>query len=121
MLFQSMTSAELYLEKPKSLVYYMQSFQREKDYELKDIWFAQDKARHLIGSLYGTVLIGQVGKRFGEYSLSKSNTIAVGSVFIFGLAKEIYDAQKPTNFFSWKDITANAVGILIGIILMGIK
>jgi len=120
-MLHSLTNAQLYSEKQTSLTYYMRSFKYEKDSEQKDIWFSQDKARHLIGSLYGTVLIGQVTMRYGEYSLARAKIMAGGSLFMFGLAKEICDAKKPANYFSWKDLTANAVGILIGLILIGIK
>jgi uncharacterized protein YfiM (DUF2279 family) len=40
--------------------------------------------------------------------------------FSLGLGKEIYDHRKPSNRFSYKDLTADIVGIVIGVIIVSI-
>jgi uncharacterized protein YfiM (DUF2279 family) len=62
-----------------------------------------------------------MGMRLSRSSLTQTKSIAAGAVFTFGLGKEIYDSHKPNNRFSWKDLTANVFGIVVGIILVSIK
>jgi uncharacterized protein YfiM (DUF2279 family) len=38
-----------------------------------------------------------------------------------GFVKELYDRRKPGNHFCWKDLAADAAGVLIGLIISGIK
>ena len=93
---------------------------KDHDKKQSDIWFAQDKGRHMIGSLYGTVLIGQIGGRFSGTAKNDARLIAIGTMVSFGLFKEIYDGGKRDNHFSWRDMTANMIGIMVGYILLGI-
>jgi uncharacterized protein YfiM (DUF2279 family) len=112
---------QLAAQKPEPLVTYLRSFHQETIIRKSDRWLSHDKARHVIGSLYGTVLLGQMGMRLSKGSLSQTKSIAAGAVFTFGLAKEVYDSHKPNNHFCWKDMTANVFGIVVGIILVSIK
>lgn len=108
-------------ETPKALKIYLQSFEREEKKEVDDRWFGADKGYHVIGSMISTTMIGQISLRGFDNSVEKSKAIGAGATFTLGMVKEIYDSQKPKNYFSWKDLAANGVGIIIGIIILGIK
>ena len=107
--------------KPESLNAYFQSFALRDNKETNDKWLSPDKGYHLIGSLIGTTLVSQLSMKGFDTNREKSQVIGVGAVFSLGLAKEFYDSGKQKNKFSWKDLTANGVGIIVGIILLGIN
>jgi|GEM_PF-402997 len=88
--------------------------------EFIDSWFSRDKGLHLAGSLMTTVAISKSLQRFGNKSSTKASYWGVGLTFSLGLGKEIYDHRKPSNRFSYKDLTADIVGIVIGVILVSI-
>jgi uncharacterized protein YfiM (DUF2279 family) len=89
--------------------------------ETKDRWLSPDKGYHLVGSLIGTTLVGQLSMKGFDTRREASQIIGMGTAFSLGLAKEIYDSGKQKNKFSWKDLMANGVGIVIGVILLGIN
>jgi uncharacterized protein YfiM (DUF2279 family) len=100
---------------------YLNSFKKGDVDKKKDQWFAPDKGYHAMGSLISTMLVGQISINRFENSLETSKVIGAGTTFALGFAKELYDSSKPQNHFSWKDLTANGVGIIIGVILLGVK
>ena len=108
-------------DKPEALKSYFRSFGLEQKKESHDQWFSADKGYHVIGSMISTTLIGQISLRSFNNSVKKSRVIGAGTTFTLGLAKEIYDSKSPKNYFSWKDLAANGVGIIIGIIILGIN
>jgi uncharacterized protein YfiM (DUF2279 family) len=108
-------------ETPEALKSYFKSFGKEEKKDIDDQWFSADKGYHVLGSMISTTLIGQISSRGFDNSIEKSKAIGAGTTFTLGLAKEIHDSQKPKNYFSWKDLTANGVGIIVGIILLGIN
>lgn len=97
----------------------MQKKLQERD-SIKIYW-ARDKGQHVVAGLYGTALIGQVAFRFTETSKGDARLIAVGTMLSIGMLKELYDSSKKDNRFSWKDMTANMMGIVLGFILLGIN
>jgi uncharacterized protein YfiM (DUF2279 family) len=103
-------------DKPEALRSYFESFGKEEKKENYDRWFSPDKGYHVIGSIISTTLIGQISLRGFDNSLEKSKTFGAGATFTLGIAKEIYDSKRPKNYFSWKDLAANGVGVIIGII-----
>jgi len=108
-------------ETPKVLKSYFKSFDEGKKKKTDDRWFSADKGYHVVGSMISTTLIGQVSLRGFDNSKEKSKAIGASFTFTLGLVKEIYDSQIPNNYFSWKDLAANGVGIIVGIIILGIN
>ena len=88
---------------------------------VKDKWISYDKAKHVTASFICTVFIGQICTHSFNESVSNSKYISGGSVFTLGLVKEFSDSRKVKNYFSWKDVGANAVGILFGLIILNVK
>jgi uncharacterized protein YfiM (DUF2279 family) len=88
---------------------------------LTDAWLGDDKFRHVIGSLMSTVLLTQLGDRGATWDMRKAKVVAAGTTFSFGFVKEIYDRGKPGNHFCWKDLTADALGILLGLLILDIN
>jgi uncharacterized protein YfiM (DUF2279 family) len=76
-----------------------------------DLWFARDKALHLSYSFLWTLSSQYVLTHKTALSHNDSLPWALTSGFTVGLAKELYDDRRPQNAFSWRDMTANAVGI----------
>ena len=105
----------------ESLKSYIRSFGKKEKENIRDQWFSPDKGYHVMGSLISTTLVGQISMNDFDNSTEKSQLIGAGTTFTLGLAKEIFDSKSPNNYFSWKDLAANGVGIIVGIILIGIK
>lgn len=76
-----------------------------------DPWFARDKALHLSYSFLWTLSSQYVLAHKTALSHNESVPWALTSGFTVGLTKELYDHRRPQNVFSWRDMTANAVGI----------
>lgn len=76
-----------------------------------DPWFARDKALHLSYSFLWTLSSQYVLAHKTALSHNESIPWALTSGFTIGLTKELYDHRRPQNAFSWRDMTANALGI----------
>lgn len=76
-----------------------------------DPWLARDKALHLSYSVLWTLSSQYVLAHKTALSHNESIPWAITSGFTVGLAKELHDHRQPQNVFSWRDMTANAVGI----------
>jgi uncharacterized protein YfiM (DUF2279 family) len=85
-----------------------------------DIWYGDDKIRHLVGSFFSTTLLTQLAYRNGWHK-KESKVFAMGTTMSLGFVKELYDRRKPGNHFCWKDLAADAAGIFIGLVVSGIK
>jgi uncharacterized protein YfiM (DUF2279 family) len=59
--------------------------------------------------------------QFADIKKDKSVQFSAGLTFAIGVSKEIWDGQKKNNHFSWKDLSANVIGIIVGVILMQIE
>ena len=108
-------------DRSESMNSYFKSLGIEVKKENHDSWFSADKGYHVMGGMISTALVGQISLRGFDNSLKKSKTIGASATFTLGLVKEIYDSKQPNNYFSWKDLAANGVGVIIGIILLGIN
>jgi uncharacterized protein YfiM (DUF2279 family) len=106
---------------PTALKTYLNSFQKGRSQEKEDQWFSPDKGYHVMGSLISTTLLGQISIREFGTSVENSKVLGACTTLALGISKEIYDSGKSKNYFSWKDLTANGLGIIIGILLLGIK
>lgn len=94
------------------------SLQFKSKNEIKeDLWFGRDKGLHLAGSFILSGFTSQALKRFSKSGSDAGITIGISFTFSLGMAKEIYDGQKSNNIFSYKDLTADALGVLIGFLV----
>jgi len=85
-----------------------------------DRWISADKGYHLIGSLISTTGISRSCMQFADIKKEKSIWMGAGITFTLGLGKEFWDGHKKNNIFSWKDLSADILGILIGTVLLQI-
>ena len=86
-----------------------------------DRWFGRDKGLHFVGSMISTVAVGKTSQIFFDQSKEQSLKIGVGFTFGLGLGKELWDSTKKNNKFSYKDLTADVLGILMGSILLNLE
>ena len=86
-----------------------------------DVWYGDDKIRHVLSSFISTTLLTQVGSRSIEWKKRNAKIYAAGTTMSLGFVKELYDRRKPGNHFCWKDLAADAAGVLIGLVISGIK
>jgi VanZ family protein len=66
-----------------------------------------DKADHL----FAFAVLGLLGMK----AFPRSQAACMGGVLAFGIVVELLQAAVPYRFAEWRDIVANAVGIVIGI------
>lgn len=71
----------------------------------QDSWLGKDKALHAAAGL----VIGS-----GVYFTTMDPTVAVGSVAVVALLKEVYDFVSKKGFASYKDFVATLAGGVIG-------
>ncbi len=86
--------------------------------EVPDRWVAPDKWQHFLGSLMGTVFLGKWAEENWRWSPERSRSWSVGVNLALGFSKELYDSRQPHNHFCWKDLTADLVGIALGVLLL---
>ncbi len=79
-----------------------------------DSWVSRDKGLHLVGSMISTIAVSKISQTFYAKSHSESIKIGIGFTFGLGLGKELWDSTKKNNKFSYKDLTADIIGIIIG-------
>lgn len=85
-----------------------------------DRWVARDKAQHLVFSGLWTLSSQYVLVNKADLTEAEALPYSVASSASVGLAKELYDASRPTGQVSGKDLVANTVGIglAVGVILL---
>jgi uncharacterized protein YfiM (DUF2279 family) len=71
--------------------------------------------------MISTSLLTQSGQRAINWNEQKAKIIGAGTTFSLGLVKEVYDSRKTGNHFCWKDLAADTAGILLGLVISGIK
>lgn len=80
-----------------------------------------DKALHLGASFLGTISLQYVLTSKGQMSEGAALPISATTALSAGLIKELIDANREQDpHFSWKDLTADAVGILLAIGLISL-
>jgi uncharacterized protein YfiM (DUF2279 family) len=83
-----------------------------------DSWIGSDKVKHFSVSFL-LVMATKVSTKSGlHFDRTASNTAAVGLATFIGFGKELFDDQKPANFFSLKDLLFDALGILCASVLL---
>jgi uncharacterized protein YfiM (DUF2279 family) len=86
-----------------------------------DLWYGDDKIRHVLGSFISTTLLTQVGNHSLEWKNQDTKIFAAGTTMSLGFVKELYDRRRPGNHFCWKDLAADAAGVILGLVISGIK
>ena len=90
----------------------------EKKPEVKDDWIAIDKVQHFSYSLF--ISLGFQYVLVNKMNNTEKSSLPISSAFSFstGLLKELNDKKGKNGFFSFKDMVANFVGILVGVIII---
>ncbi len=86
---------------------------------ITDRWFGVDKGRHFVGSFILTGFTQQSLYRYSGRKRKESRKIAFGFSLSIGIGKEIWDSTKQNNHFSYKDLTADILGSLFAILIVG--
>jgi len=86
--------------------------------EVKDDWIAIDKLQHFSYSLL--ISLGCQYVLVNKMNNTEESSLPISSVFSFsaGLLKELNDQKGKDGFFSFKDMVANIVGIMVGAIII---
>lgn len=86
----------------------------------EDRWLARDKAKHVVFSGLWTLSTQYVLVNKADWTEPDALPVSIASSATVGLAKELYDASRPTGTISGKDLVADAVGIglAVGVILL---
>ena len=82
---------------------------------IPDNWFGQDKAKHFLLSALLTGAVSHYAYYDHHQTREESRNIAVAFVFTLGIGKEMKDRQRPSGYFSWKDLVFDVLGIAVGI------
>ena len=85
--------------------------------DINDEWFSKDKGMHLAGSFISTGFVMMSGNRWLNLNKQKSKIVGISFTFSLALGKEIYDSRQENNHFSYKDLTADMLGIVLAIII----
>ena len=86
--------------------------------EVKDDWIAIDKLQHFSYSLL--ISLGCQYVLVNKMNNTEKSSLPISSAFSFstGLLKELNDQKGKDGFFSFKDMVANFVGIMVGAIII---
>ena len=90
----------------------------EKKPEVKDDWIAIDKVQHFSYSLL--ISLGCQYVLVNKMNNTEKSSLPISSAFSFstGLLKELNDQKAKDGFFSFKDMVANFIGIMVGAIII---
>lgn len=83
-------------------------------YQTPDLWLGQDKFWHaamsfaMVGSFYHFMNCRLDRPR------TESSAVALGATFGLGIFKEVMDARRPHDRFSWKDLAFDLLGVGLG-------
>lgn len=86
--------------------------------EGKDCWACPDKAQHFMANVIMTTFIFSSSRKFFEASRNDSRTTALIVSSLVSFSKEVWDLKVRHRGFSKKDLTADLLGILAGLILI---
>jgi uncharacterized protein YfiM (DUF2279 family) len=78
-----------------------------------DRWWGRDKLKHL-GMATGLSAAATYTALEAGHSSDRAQGEGVALVLVLGAGKEAYDNSRPDNGWSWKDMTWNVVGALLG-------
>ncbi len=86
-----------------------------------DRWIAPDKGLHLLGSMMVTIAATKTMQQEFGVNYRSGMKWAMGFTFSLGVGKELWDSTKPHNIFSWKDLSADVLGIFLGRCILEFK
>lgn len=89
--------------------------------QTEDSWFGFDKVQHLSFSFLWTLGTQYVVVNKVRLSEAQALPISISTSAALGLSKEVYDLHRgPQGLFSYRDLVADSVGILlaVGLILL---
>lgn len=81
-----------------------------------DKWADADKAAHVSVSYVISVTAFNFYKKNTDYSDSRAKTAAFFTTVAIGAAKELIDENFRDEYFSWKDLGADALGAGLGVV-----
>jgi len=86
----------------------------------QDRWLARDKAKHVVFSGLWTLSTQYVLVNKADWTEPDALPASIASGAAVGVAKELYDASRPTGTASGKDLVADTVGIglAVGVIVL---
>ena len=86
--------------------------------ERVDNWFAIDKLQHFSYSCL--ISLGCQYVLVNKQSNTEEESLPISSALSFsaGLLKELNDNSGKNGFFSWKDMVANAAGIIVAAVII---
>ncbi|NUQ80494.1 MAG: hypothetical protein HUU10_02690 [Bacteroidetes bacterium] len=82
-----------------------------------DSWLGEDKLKHAAVSAWLTGA-GLLVASHQTGSSSRAREVVIPSVILIGLGKELADTAKPGGYFSWKDLTADLVGVTLMLLVV---
>ncbi len=83
-----------------------------------DDWIGRDKAYHAVGS-FALTLAAHAALIAGGADAAEALPIAAGATLFLGLMKETADRARPAApHFSWRDLAADAAGVLATVALV---
>jgi uncharacterized protein YfiM (DUF2279 family) len=86
----------------------------------RDFWLGRDKFFHWGASAVLAVSAYGVYHFIGRLSDNESMALASTATLTIGLAKEDFDTYVKKSFFSYKDLAADGVGIVTGLLFVGV-
>ncbi len=84
-----------------------------------DSFLSEDKAKHFLASSFLTGSISYIAAVNPNVKSERPLVVGCSITLGFGILKEIYDATKPDNRFSVKDLIWDVLGISAGALCMG--
>ncbi len=86
--------------------------------EVRDPWFGRDKAQHFVVSFLVTGAVGYTAHAKWDCTRAESVNTAVGFTISLGCLKEIRDDWRSHSQASWKDLFADLLGTVAGVLLV---
>ena len=85
--------------------------------DVPDSWFAIDKVKHFFMSAFiESVSYSSLQAAHANHRSAMAG--AIGVTAAFGVGKEIHDYRNPNNHFSIKDLSWDAIGAGVGLVLL---
>jgi uncharacterized protein YfiM (DUF2279 family) len=84
-----------------------------------DSFLSEDKAKHFLFSSFLTGSISYIAAVNPNVKSERPPAVGCSITLGIGILKEIYDATKPDNRFSVKDLIWDVLGISAGALCMG--
>lgn len=94
---------------------------RLNENKYQDKWLGADKGLHVLGSAICTIGVTKCLQRFADTGKRSSLLFGCGITFSLGVTKEFRDVTVAKNHFSYKDLIADIIGVMIGGVIVSGK